>query len=116
MHKRLLGIALLAVFLIGCGESQQPERVRIKESEKAAKVEPAPKEQSTPAQESASLMRAFYDWPAMIDPAMGNSLSSSVALVNLYDSLVFPNAKGGVEPWLAESWTASPFFSVTCTL
>lgn len=108
MYKRLLGIALLAVFLIGCGESQQPERVRIKESEKAAKVEPAPKEQSTPAQESASLMRAFYDWPAMIDPAMGNSLSSSVALVNLYDSLVFPNAKGGVDPWLAESWTASP--------
>jgi peptide/nickel transport system substrate-binding protein len=28
--------------------------------------------------------------------------------VNLYDSLVFPNAKGSVDPWLAESWTVSP--------
>ncbi|HRD49012.1 MAG TPA: ABC transporter substrate-binding protein [Candidatus Contendobacter sp.] len=107
MVKRLFGIVFLAVFLIACGESQQPERARVKEPEKAVKTEPAPKEQKTPAPESANIMRAFYDWPAWIDPAIGNSLSSSVALVNIYDSLVFPNAKGGVDPWLAESWTTS---------
>jgi peptide/nickel transport system substrate-binding protein len=27
--------------------------------------------------------------------------------VNLYDSLVFPNVKGSVDPWLAESWNVS---------
>lgn len=108
MRKRLLAAALLAALLFGCGESQPPERVRVKEPEKAVRAEAATSEVKAPARQSASIMRAFYDWPAWIDPAVGNSLSSSVALVNIYDSLVFPNAAGGVDPWLAESWTTSP--------
>lgn len=42
-----------------------------------------------------------------IDPAIGSDEASSAALVNLYDSLVFPTASGGVVPDLATSWNVS---------
>jgi peptide/nickel transport system substrate-binding protein len=38
---------------------------------------------------------------------VGNDYAGSTSLANLYDSLIFPNAKGGVDPWLAESWDTS---------
>ena len=52
-------------------------------------------------------LRITFAWPTFIDPAVGVDFSSSCALVNLYDTLVFPNAEGGVDPWLAEKWEAS---------
>jgi peptide/nickel transport system substrate-binding protein len=54
------------------------------------------------------VLRVTFAWPNAIDPALGNDYASSSSLVNLYDTLVFPNAKGGVDPWLAQSWTVSP--------
>lgn len=42
------------------------------------------------------------------DPAKGSDEASSVALVNLYDSLVYPASSGTIEPDLATSWTVSP--------
>jgi peptide/nickel transport system substrate-binding protein len=42
-----------------------------------------------------------------IDPAVGSDLVSSIALCNIYDSLVFPNPDGSVKPWLAKSWEIS---------
>jgi peptide/nickel transport system substrate-binding protein len=48
-----------------------------------------------------------FSWPTFIDPAVGNDFSSSASLINLYDTLVFPNAAGGVDPWVAESWEVS---------
>jgi peptide/nickel transport system substrate-binding protein len=53
------------------------------------------------------VFRETFSWPDRIDPAVGNDYASSTSLANLYDSLVFPNAKGGVDPWLAESWDVS---------
>jgi peptide/nickel transport system substrate-binding protein len=38
---------------------------------------------------------------------VGNDYAGSTSLANLYDSLIFPNAQGGVDPWLAESWDTS---------
>lgn len=52
-------------------------------------------------------LRVTFSWPNRIDPAVGNDYASSTSLANLYDSLVFPNAKGGVDPWLATSWDVS---------
>ncbi len=52
-------------------------------------------------------LRATFAWPTFIDPAVGNDFSSSHAMTNLYDSLVFPNADGTVSPWLATDWSAS---------
>jgi peptide/nickel transport system substrate-binding protein len=42
------------------------------------------------------------------DPAKGSDEASCAALVNLYDTLVFPTATGGLEPDLATSWTVAP--------
>ena len=52
-------------------------------------------------------LRVSFAWPTFIDPAVGSDFSSSAALANLYDTLVFPTADGNVEPWLAESWETS---------
>ncbi|MGA2763291.1 MAG: ABC transporter substrate-binding protein [Spirochaetia bacterium] len=54
------------------------------------------------------VLRVTFAWPDAIDPAIGNDYASSSSIVNLYDTLVFPNAKGGVDPWLATSWNVSP--------
>lgn len=42
-----------------------------------------------------------------LDPAIANTGSSLIAMVNLYDTLVYPGADGGVEPRIAESWETS---------
>lgn len=54
-----------------------------------------------------SVLRVTFSWPNRIDPAVGNDYAGSTSLANLYDSLIFPNAQGGVDPWLAESWDTS---------
>jgi peptide/nickel transport system substrate-binding protein len=63
---------------------------------------------SFPASAAAPrVLRVTFSWPNVIDPAIGNDYASSSSIVNLYDTLVFPNAKGGVDPWLAASWNVS---------
>lgn len=42
-----------------------------------------------------------------IDPGVGNDYVSSTAMLNLYDTLVFPQADGTLSPWLATDWEAS---------
>lgn len=53
------------------------------------------------------VLRITFAWPNRIDPAVGNDYAASTSLANLYDTLVFPNAEGLVDPWLAESWDTS---------
>jgi peptide/nickel transport system substrate-binding protein len=53
------------------------------------------------------VLRVTFSWPNRIDPAVGNDYASSTSLANLYDTLVFPTADGGVRPALAESWDVS---------
>lgn len=60
----------------------------------------------TPTDEDYTL-HTTQDWPTYIDPAVGNDESDCVALVNLYDALVFPTAQGTVLPSLAEKWDIS---------
>jgi peptide/nickel transport system substrate-binding protein len=42
-----------------------------------------------------------------IDPAKGTDYTQTMALLNLYDPLVFPNADGELEPHLASDWSVS---------
>lgn len=42
-----------------------------------------------------------------LDPAVGSDYSSCVALLNMYDTLVFPTPDGSVKPWLATEWSVS---------
>lgn len=56
------------------------------------------------------LLRISSGWPAWIDPGTGSDNTSSKLLVNLYDSLVFPDKSTGqvvMVPWLAKSWDVS---------
>jgi len=59
------------------------------------------------AASAQSLLRVGFSWPTYIDPAVGFDFSSSSAIVNLYDSLVYPTPDGTVVPHAAESWTVS---------
>jgi peptide/nickel transport system substrate-binding protein len=42
-----------------------------------------------------------------IDPAKGTDYVQAMALVNLYDPLVFPDSEGAIQPNLATEWSAS---------
>lgn len=91
--------------------AQEPagEEPAAEEAEPAAE-EPAAEESAAEepaAAEDLKVLRVTFSWPTAIDPAVGSDFSSSTALANLYDTLVFPNADGSVQPWLAESWEAS---------
>lgn len=70
-----------------------------------AKPTEAPAAAGAPA--GGGALRITFSWPNRIDPAVGNDYASSSSLANLYDTLIFPNAKGGADPWVAESWDIS---------
>jgi len=67
----------------------------------------APEATAAPAPAAKRVFRATFSPPLRADPAVGNDYVASSTLPNLYDTLVFPNAQGGVDPWLAESWDIS---------
>lgn len=54
-----------------------------------------------------SSLRATFAWPTYADPAVGSDFSSSCALVNVYDTLVYPTREGPVQPQVARSWEVS---------
>jgi len=59
---------------------------------------------------SESIVRWCEDWPTYIDPAVGTDFSDTMAIVQLYDTLIFPNLDGSVRPHLAETWDISDDF------
>jgi peptide/nickel transport system substrate-binding protein len=62
---------------------------------------------SSAAAASGTLSITFANVP-VADPAKGSDEASVSALVNLYDSLVFPTSAGTLQPDLATSWQVSP--------
>jgi peptide/nickel transport system substrate-binding protein len=98
MFLILLGSTVLAA----CGpEATSPPEVQ--PTKPPATEPPAP---TSPPPEKR-VLRATFAWPTYIDPAVGSDFSSTSALCNLYDTLVFPNTEGGVDPNLAERWDVS---------
>jgi len=99
----LVLLTALSLLLASCGPTTTT----------APTEEQAPAEAAAPAAPAAEqpparrVLRITFSWPNRIDPAVGNDYASSTSLANLYDTLVFPNAKGLVDPWLAESWEIS---------
>ncbi len=57
--------------------------------------------------EPIRILRITFAWPTYIDPAVGSDFSSSTAIVNIYDSLVYPLPDGTIQPHLAEDWDVS---------
>ena len=74
----------------------------------ASEAEPAEAPAAAAAPAGGGALRITFSWPNRIDPAVGNDYASSSSLANLYDTLIFPNANGGADPWVAESWDISP--------
>lgn len=63
------------------------------------------KEESQPDQ-SVLRMNAVQRF-GTIDPAKGTDYTQTLALLNLYDALVFPDEEGNLQPHLAEDWSIS---------
>jgi peptide/nickel transport system substrate-binding protein len=60
-----------------------------------------------PAGKYDSIIRTTQDWPTYTDPAVGNDLSDILAMVQLYDPLVFPDINGNPAPHIATEWSFS---------
>lgn len=118
----LLTVAILMSLLLSqCAPAATPAPTSAPVDQPAATEAPAEQAQVTEAPAAAEtqapaaepqtsgsrVLRVSFSWPNRIDPAVGNDYAGSTSLANLYDTLVFPNAKGGVDPWLAESWEVS---------
>lgn len=88
----ILAFTMTMTLLVGCGGTK----------ENATNSEEG--ETTLPAGEK--IVRITADSTPVIDPAIGISNSSSIAFVNLYDTLVFPT-EDGVKPWLATDWEVS---------
>jgi len=109
--KTIIALAVFTVvslFLTQCAPATPtpaPTSVAAPTSVSAPTSPAAPATTATTA--AKRVLRITFSWPDKIDPAIGNDYAASSSQVNLYDSLVFPNAKGSVDPWLAESWNVS---------
>lgn len=58
-------------------------------------------QQETPG---SRVLRHNEGLPGTCDPAGATDNTAAIIYVNMYDTLVFPNEKGEMQPWLAESW------------
>lgn len=111
--KRCLWITLsllvvVALVLPGCAAptaTPPPEEGTPAPPEATATTPPV--EPTTAPPPERRVLRFTNAWPTYIDPAVGSDGSSTTCQVNLYDSLVFPNTEGGVDPHVAESWDVS---------
>jgi len=56
---------------------------------------------------SGRLLRGTWAWPTYIDPAVGSDFSSSIALIHLYDPLIYPDREMNPQPHVAKSWEVS---------
>ena len=114
MKKLWLLLILMMLLIAACSGGAGPEVSAPTEAapaqEEVAEATEAPAEEAAAQEAAASgakVLRITFSWPNRIDPAVGNDYVGSTSLANLYDSLIFPNAQGGVDPWLAESWDVS---------
>jgi peptide/nickel transport system substrate-binding protein len=104
---------IVLVSLVACGPTPAPTEAPPPPTEAPPTEAPpteappteAPPTEAPPPEKRA--LRVTFSWPTFIDPAVGNDFSSSTSLANIYDTLIFPNAEGGLDPWLAESWDVS---------
>jgi peptide/nickel transport system substrate-binding protein len=64
--------------------------------------------QGSSAQKEGKTIRCTVSGTPNIDPGVGQDYGSSIALANLYDTLVYPENDGSLRPMLAEKWEAAP--------
>lgn len=95
-----VAVVLVSLLLSSCSSAATP-------AASDSSAAPASDASQPSADASSKVLRVTFSWPNRIDPAVGNDYASSSSMINLYDTLVFPNAEGLVDPWLAEKWETS---------
>jgi len=119
--EKYLGSGAAFMAIVQATNAKQVEDPSFAEITDAALIQPGWKLWIPSKEEAESLLAALppapaagkraldvtFAWPTYIDPAVGSDFSSTSSLCNLYDTLVFPNTAGGVDPQLAESWEVS---------
>jgi peptide/nickel transport system substrate-binding protein len=101
----MMALVLVVGLVVSCARpTEAPPEPTEAPPEPTAEAPPEPTE-APPAEKRA--LRITFAWPTYIDPAVGSDFSSTSSLAILYDTLVFPNTGGGVDPHLAESWETS---------
>ncbi|MDP1715749.1 MAG: ABC transporter substrate-binding protein [Anaerolineales bacterium] len=101
--KYLSMLLVLMLLLTACGQAKETASPVAAPPDTTTVEVPAGTETSA----DKSQLQVAYSWPVYIDPAVGSDEASSSALVNMYDTLIFPTSDGNVIPWLAESWETS---------
>jgi peptide/nickel transport system substrate-binding protein len=97
---------IVSMLLVACATKTEEPTAVPPTATTAAPATEAVAPTSPPATEER-ILRITFSWPTYVDPAVGSDFSSSSALCNLYDTLVFPNPGGGVDPHVAEKWDVS---------
>jgi peptide/nickel transport system substrate-binding protein len=119
--EKYLGNGAAFMAIVQATNAKQVEDASFAEITDASIIQPGWKLWVPSEEEAESLLAALppapkagkraldvtFAWPTYIDPAVGSDFSSTSSLCNLYDTLVFPNTAGGVDPQLAESWETS---------
>ncbi len=100
MQLIFVAVVLVSLLLSSCSSAATP-------AASDSSAAPASDASQPSADASSKVLRVTFSWPNRIDPAVGNDYASSSSMINLYDTLVFPNAEGLVDPWLAEKWETS---------
>ena len=95
-----VAVLLVSLLLSSCSPAATP-------AASDSSAAPASDASQPSADASSKVLRVTFSWPNRIDPAVGNDYASASSMINLYDTLVFPNAEGLVDPWLAEKWETS---------
>jgi peptide/nickel transport system substrate-binding protein len=96
-----LVVATLLLGTIGCNKTETPTSV-----ESQSESTTGTKQTESTGRGDKSIV-FNVDWPTYIDPGVGSKGSDSIAFINLYDTLTFPNSDGTVRPHVAESWTTN---------
>ncbi len=102
-----VAVLLVSLLLASCSPAATPASPDSPAAAESDSEAPASDASQPSADASSKVLRATFSWPNRIDPAVGNDYASSSSMINLYDTLVFPNAEGLVDPWLAEKWETS---------
>ncbi|MDQ0286496.1 peptide/nickel transport system substrate-binding protein [Desulfofundulus luciae] len=85
-------VLLVAMLLAGCGGGKTGSQKGAPDSQQSAREK---------------IIRISEANVPNIDPGVGSDYASSIALANLYDTLVFPSHDGTLKPWLATDWKTS---------
>jgi len=98
LFKVLSMILVISIIFVGCSQGST-------DTPKANK--PAETTNDTTDSKAEKLIRMGVAGSPKIDPAAGTDAASMLAMVNVYDTLVYPNQDGTMRPQLAEKWDIS---------